>query len=168
MSEAEAKLPERIQQGFKIDRNIEELHSLYMVLTEGTESGEIETVQGDYGTRTGLTKEPLTTQDITKNIPITHAYLRSLAYFETLIFHINADVKIMGRGKRLTLEQQNRLKAAKEKFRRDATKGPLHLRLDQPDPHGHGGNSDTGQMARAFFSQENTDEVLNLVSGSGI
>ena len=167
VSEADAKLPERIQQGFTIDRNIDELHSLYMVLAESTSSGEIEPVPGDYRARTGLTNQPLTIQDVTKNIPITHAYLRSLSYFETLIYQINADVRIMGKGKRLSTDQRDRLTAAKEKFRKDATHGPLHLRLDQPDSHGHGGNSDTGPMARAFFSQEKSTDVLDLVNGTG-
>jgi hypothetical protein len=87
-----------------MDRCIDELHELYSSLTEDSDSGEVKVQQGDYKTRTGLTSQPQTTQDVTKNIPITHAYLRSLSYFEVLIYRINANVKIMGKGKRLSVE----------------------------------------------------------------
>ena len=166
ISESDAKLPERVKQGFSMDRCIDELHELYSTLIEDSDSGEVKIQQGDYKTRTGLTCQPQTTQDVTKNIPITHAYLRSLSYFEVLIYRINANVKVMGKGKRLSVEDREKVKQAKEIFRKEAACGPLHMRLDQPDSSGHGGNSDTGQMSRTFFSSEKRDNVIDLIHGS--
>lgn len=146
-----------------MDRNIKDVHSLFDLLSQ---DGVIQSVPGDYDIRQGLTCQPLTHQDITKNLPITHAYMRSLSYFESLIYQINGNVRVMGKGKRQTVSEQGRLQAAKQKFRYDAAHGPLHMRLDQPDSSGHGGNSDTAQMGRNFFTDEKRDLIMNLVQGT--
>ena len=72
----------------------------------------------------------------------------------------------MGRGQRLGAAAQSQIEEAKEKFRKEAAHGPLHMRLDQPDSHGSGGNSDTGQMSRQFFCKEKRELFLLLVLGS--
>ena len=142
------------------------MHELFEILTDDTEGGNIVSVQGDYGTRTGLTRQPMTRQDVTKNIPITHAYIRALSYVESIIYHVNAKVKIMGKGKRKTQQDRDNLQKAKENFRVNATNGKLHMKLDQPDCSGHGGKSDTAQMARAFFSPEKQEHVIDLFEGT--
>lgn len=40
------------------------------------------------------------------------------------------------------------------------------MRLDVADSSGHGGNSNTGNNARAFFSDEKRDHVVDLLPGS--
>jgi hypothetical protein len=166
VSETEGKNIERIRAGFGCDRNIEELHSLFMSLTDNGNIEDIPTSLGDYSTRTGLTQQPQTHQDITKNIPVTHAYIRALSHFEKLVYHINADVRIMGRGQRIGGEAKEQLKVSKAKFQEEAARGPLHMRLDQPDSHGAGGSSDTGQTARQFFSQKKRADFIALLKGT--
>ena len=66
VSETEGKSLERIRAGFSCDRNIEELHNLFMSLTDNGNIEDVPTSTGDYSTRTGLTQQPQTHQDITK------------------------------------------------------------------------------------------------------
>lgn len=40
------------------------------------------------------------------------------------------------------------------------------MRLDCPDPYGSGGNTDTANNARRFFSEEKRDDVLTLFPGA--
>ena len=100
VTEKEAKKVERIRQGFMIDRNINELNELYIVLTDHSEEDiPVPSRQGDENVRKGLNQRPLTTsQNLTENIPITHAYMRFLSFFEQLIYRINSGVRVMGRG----------------------------------------------------------------------
>ncbi len=166
VSEAEGKSLERIRAGFGCERNIEELHDLFLSLTDNGNMEEVPTNTGDYSTRTGLTQKPQTHQDITKNIPVTHAYIRALSHFEKLVYHINANVRVMGRGQRIGKEAKEQLKEAKAKFQEEAARGPLHMRLDQPDSHGAGGSTDTGQTARQFFSQKKRSDFIALLNGT--
>ena len=39
---------------------------------------------------------------------------------------------------------------------------PLGMKLDQPDPNGSGGNTDTAKLGQSFFSEEKRMGVLNL------
>lgn len=136
-------------------------------MLEDEDGDPLKSRQGDYWIRAGLTQKPQsTTLDVCKNIPIVHAYLRSLSYFEDLIYRINANVRKMGRGSRYSEAQKNRLSEAKQLVRSCARNGPLHLRLDCPDSYGYGGSSDTGVMARSFFEQKNRAHVVNLVRGT--
>ena len=40
------------------------------------------------------------------------------------------------------------------------------MRLDQPDSHGAGGSTDTGQTARRFFSLQKRNDFISLVHGT--
>ena len=132
VTEADAKNQEKIKEGFQCDRNIDELHELFSTLTGETNTSNILPRPNDYATRQGLTQKPQTHQDITKNIPITHAYIRALSFFERLVYHINGNVRKMGKGVRYTEEEKQEMKEAREIFIQEAAKGPLHMRLDQP------------------------------------
>ena len=168
VTEKDAKDVERIKQGFVIDRSINELNELYMILTDNNEEDmPVPTQKGDEPIRKGLNQRPLTSSlNLTDNIPITHAYMRFLGYFEQLSYRINAGVRVMGRGSRYTDGQKARLQDAKVRFRQEARDGPLHMRLDVPDSSGHGGTSDTGEMSRTFFSQKNRGHFIDLVHGT--
>ncbi len=132
VTEADAKKLEKIKEGFQCDRNINELHELFFTLTGETNTTNVLSRPNDYETRQGLTQKPQTRQDITKNIPITHAYIRALSFFEKLVYHINGNVRKMGKGVRYTEEEKQEMKEARDTFIQEAAKGPLHMRLDQP------------------------------------
>ena len=168
VTEKEAKSVDRIKEGFTIDRNINELNELYMLLTDNSEEDvSVPAKQGDESTRKGLNRRPLSTsQNLTDNIPITHAYMRFLGYFEQLAYRVNAGVRVMGRGSRYTEGQKRRLDDTKVKFREVARNGPLHMRLDVPDSSGHGGTTDTAEMARNFFTQKNRTHFIDMIEGT--
>ena len=44
-----------------------------------------------------------------------------------------------------------------------AKEGALFTRIDMPDAAGHGGNSDTGNIARKWFSKDDRSAVLKLI-----
>lgn len=90
---------------------------------------------------------------------------RILNYVEDITYRVNAGVRKMGKGKALFPSEHKRISKAKESFCRMAKTGPLHLKLDMPDPSGRGGNSDTAEMARRFFWEGNKPHFLKLVTG---
>jgi len=152
-SEEDGKNPDRIKQLFRFNRSIENIQQTFDDLVQVDADGNsfIPRAPGDYSTRTGVTQNPLTQNiDLTKVIPITHAYIRVLSYFEDQAYRINAKVYKMGKGVRTTEEEKMQLKNAKTEFRKQAMEGDLHMKLDEPDPSGSGGNTDTAAVARVF------------------
>ncbi len=169
VSEEDGKNLDRIKQFFRFDRAIEHIHQVFDDLVQTDEDGNkyIPRSRGDYPTRTGITNNPLTPAiDLTKVIPKTHAYIRTLSYFENLAYHINAKVHKMGKGKRLSHEEKSNLNISKADFRSNARNGELHMKLDEPDPSGSGGNTDTAAAARRFFSSSKRQAALSLYKGS--
>jgi hypothetical protein len=55
-----------------------------------------------------------------------------LGWFENVFYHINANVRKMGRSVRYLPGEQDRIKDAKKKIQQAAKEGPLHIKLDQP------------------------------------
>ncbi len=162
--EKDAKVPQRISEGFSLDRNIADLHQLFDTLRN--EDDTITTVAGDYCRRFGLTHKPQTEHlEILHNFPITHSYIRVLSHFENLIYRVNGNVRKMGKGQRLSDLEKKRVLDAKNLFRERAQKGPLHLKIDCPDSCGAGGSTDTAELARKFFRVENIVHILDLVEG---
>ena len=167
VSADDAKDVSKIKNGFPIDKSIESLQDLFDMLNDEQEG--ISTFGGDFlkkiksSERYGLTHQPLTTLDIVRHFPITHSYIRSLSFFETLFYRINGGCRQMGKGKRLDKVQKAGLKLAKDTFRKEA-KETLHMKLDCPDAYGAGGSSDTAQLARRFFWEENVEKIVGLLT----
>ena len=159
----DGKDPKRIKQWFTIDRTIDEVWQLFDDLSNEADEVDLSISSSD---RLGLTAKPLTRLDLCKYFPITHSYIRSLDYFERLVYRINAGVKVMGIGKKIGKAGQAALKKAKKDFTRGSQTGPLHLKLDCPDATGAGGNTDTAQMGRRFFEANNAEHFIALVHGT--
>lgn len=160
---AEAVDPVRISRGFAIDRSISQLHELFDEISFYNDDGELVVPRGngDYSTRKGLTFKPSVHVELTRNLPITHALLRSLKFWEDTIQRINAKVFKGGLGVRYTPEEKESLRLAKVDMREKA-RILLKMKLDQPDSTGHGGSSDTAACAQKFFSEDNKDGVMGL------
>jgi hypothetical protein len=164
-SSAESQSPERIKQLFRIERNIESIQQLYEDLVVEDEDGNefIPTKPNDYHIRQGLTQKPLTTQDIAQNFPILHSTLRCLSFFEQVAYRLNANVQIMGRGKRLTVYQKDKISTAKQDF---ISQAKTELKIIFDSPRSDGGSSDDGNTAKRFFAAENRAAVINLFKGT--
>ena len=95
---------------------------------------------------------------------MTHSFLRSCDHFEVVIYRYRAEVykHEQGRGGHLSKQEKERILFEKALVQHEARTSPLHLKLDQPDPYGHGGNSDTANTARIFFSEKARPHIVKL------
>ena len=73
---------DQITKGFPIQRNSKDTFELYQELTSG-ESLELERKSGDFDTRKGLTKKPLTTSS-QMSITVTHSYINGTWFLKLL------------------------------------------------------------------------------------
>ena len=72
---------------------------------------EVPKKKNDYAVRQGLTQCPqIRSKDITKNIPVTHGWIRSLYFFEQIAYHLNSGVHIWGKGLKIGAENKRKLK----------------------------------------------------------
>ena len=80
--------------------------------------------------------------------------------------HVRSRAKVYiwekGAGGKLSPAQKARLAVAIKAMHHDARHGQLHMKLDQPDPYGNGGNSDTAGNARRFLSEKNRPHAVEL------
>ena len=140
-----------------MNRSITELRELFDDLVEIDEESRpiIPRSSGDYEVRTGLTHCPMVSSvNVTKNVTVTHSYIRILNFIENLIWHLNAEVLKLGRVVRYTNSEKEALHEAKELFRKEAAHGPLNMKLACPDAYGAGGCSDTAELSRRFLKNE--------------
>ena len=80
-TQEESQEPDVILKGFKITRSVEQITELALALTD-PETGVITKKRDDYKTRQGVCGLPITPSDLTNNIPVCHAKIRT---FEFLI-----------------------------------------------------------------------------------
>ena len=120
--------------------------------------------RGDYKIRLGLTQKPITSEEIVEDFSVLHAYLRMLAFILTLIYRLNAGVRIWGAGKHRSTDQAKRIQLAEATFK-GQIKEKLHMKIDTPNQDS-GGTSDTGNVAKRFFSSESRPIILELVKGT--
>ena len=140
--------------GFPIDRTMEDIHTLYYFLAEDV-NGELVVKKsvGDEEYRTGLTSRPLTSLNLIFVLPPLHAKLRFQSMLIIVAYRYRSGVKKMGRGRgnMTTAAEKEAIQAAKLQIQAEARQ-LLHIKLDMPDPSGHGGSSDTGAVADKLFS----------------
>ena len=172
VSEADARIVRNVSNGFQIDRDMTNLDQLYNELKVMKPNGKefIPKSIGDYAKRQGLCMPPLTKNDICGNITVLHSYLNSLSFFEKILYCINAGVlKMSSQFKpiKLSAKETKKINEAKERLKSRAKRSPLFVRIDTHDSLSSSGTSDTGNIARKFFSQAARNAVLNLIEGEG-
>ena len=79
--------PTNIRNGLPIERNAAEILTLYQQFVDY--HGNISIGQGEFDTRKGLTKAPITTSG-QHSITITHSYINVTTWFLNLLYQINA------------------------------------------------------------------------------
>jgi hypothetical protein len=139
-----------------VDSN--DVHELFLAAEE---DGEVPRTPGDYEVRGGLTGRPLTSQNVTSVIPVTHTKMRLLEWALHLMYRLKSGVHRWGRGLRLSDHQKRRFEAGKEAVKTGIWER-LHLRVDRPDPYGRGGNTNKGPTADTFFSEASRDHLCSL------
>ena len=94
-------------------------------------------------------------------IAVLHAWLRSQGLFLNLIYRTNSGVKQWR--KTITKKMENDIKKVKKVFQ-EAAERTMNLQIDQPGTRG--GNTNTGTVAKEFFSAKNRNKVVDLFHGS--
>ena len=84
VTQEESQKSEVIQEGFKITRSVQQITDLALALTD-PETGEVSKKRDDYKTRQGICGLPITTSDLTNNIPVCHAKIRSFEFIIDLL-----------------------------------------------------------------------------------
>ena len=139
-----------VNSGFPINRKIEDMHTIFSILTEdGTMT--LSKKPGDYGTRAGVTTEPITHRDLNAGISVTHAWLRCASWFLNLLYHLAANDYTWGFGNKVDLRHKKLMKA-KEKVQ-DTFTEVLGIKIDAADGTGHSGNSLNGKLAKRMFDE---------------
>ena len=156
---------EQATQGYSIDRNINDMHEIYSILTDGGEQ-PITKKPDDYETRAGVTSEPITKRDLNHGISATHAWLCLASFFLNILYHLVAKDKTWGFGNKADQRYKTLMKA-KVKVQ-DVFEKVLGRRIDTADATGHSGNSLTGPLARRFFSKKCRDLLSQLVKGTDL
>ena len=73
-----------VQEGFLIERSIQSLTDLAPSLTD-KDTVEVVKSRGDYATRQGICDKPITTSDLTKNIPVCHSKIWTMEWVVELL-----------------------------------------------------------------------------------
>ena len=142
--------PNYVLSGFPIDRHIEDMHNIFNHLNTG--DGDVVKRVDDYGTRAGVTAEPITHRDLNTSLSNTHAWSCSATWFLNLLYHLVAKDRTWGFGNKAD-SRYKKLMKAKTKVQ-DTYQTILGRRIDTADSSGHTGNSLTGNLARRFFGDD--------------
>ena len=147
---------ERITGGFTINRTVADLQNIFNDI--GLEDGTVHKSKGDYETRTGLTAQPIPTNE-TQSVQVLHALLRSFDFVMKICVHIIAGVYDWSESK--TSRNNRFLIAAKEQLQQHIFNGTGQS-WDKPDSTGKGGTSTTGNTARVLlYRRENRDLIIS-------
>ena len=157
-----------IENGFVIDRSIESIRELALSLTD-PDTGDVVRKKADYQKRQGICDQPITESDLTKNIPVCHAKIRSFEFIVELLTRELSHQKWSTPTKPVTfsVEEKQSYKNAREKIKDELYKN-LAINI------GNAGDMVTGSafqtfssdQARAFICtlvQDTLQEELNLI-----
>ena len=172
ISEAEARNIQNVSNGFKMNRSMKNLEQLVNELKVLNPNGEefIPKNTRDYEKRQGLCTPPITKADVCSNITVLHSYLNALTFFERIFYALNAGVLKMSsqfNNIKLTPEERLNLNKARERLAAKARTSPLFIKIDTHNSTSSAGTSDTGNLARKFFSDSARNDVVDLIEGTG-
>ena len=153
-----ARDPNRVEQGFEINRTIEDLHRLFEDLVQ--DDGSVYKRPRDYDQRAGLVSKPIPTNE-TKSVQVLHALLRSFDHFMKVAVHLRAAVFDWSESP--TSINQQFLKNAKSDIQ-SYIEVVIGEKWDVPDGTGKGGTTTTGNTARKILHhRHNRDVVVKLM-----
>ena len=153
-SKQQCHLPEIIEDGFYIDRNIESIRAIFDELSD--EQGVVARKRDDYVSRAGVTQRPIASTDVT-SFQVLHGLLRTFDFVMKLIYHLRAEVLDWKEG--ASNIYLRFLKEAKSEIQ-ESILTKTGIKLDFPDSSGHGGTTTTGNVARRVLFQENIRKIV--------
>jgi len=156
-SQEECHTEEVISSGFLITRSTQSLRDLAIAL-EDSETGEIPRSRNDYTTRTGITAQPITQANVTENIPICHAKIRTFECFVELIARENSHKKWNTVQHRVsfTTEEKESYKDARQSLK-------IHLSEKLAINIGNPSEMVTGSAFKKFSTDFSRNILTNLI-----
>ena len=148
---------QKIQEGgFKIDRSAADTQNIFNNVLD--ENGNICIKPGDFETRSGVTKKPLSDSD-QHCITITHSYINGTTWYLKMLYRCYIDLKTWVE----KAGYRDRLFKSKGDVR-DTIKQKTGLCLDYVNSAGgKGGTSTDGKQGRRFYSDELTPVIGDLL-----
>ena len=137
--------PERVEQGFEITRNVEDLHNLFNELVQ--EDGTVMKRPHDYEERGGLVNKPIPTNEVF-SVQVLHALLRTFDHFMKVAVHLRAGV--LDWAESPTSINKQFLVKAKTEIQKKIEEG-IGEQWNFPDQTGKGGTTTTGNTARKIL-----------------
>ena len=174
VTEEDANDIDKIEEGFPIQRSIEQIWEKFYELTRGG-TREIKRETRDYATRLGHTQVPMLPPGCSLDAIDTaemHFILHLFGYIKELYQNQKARLILgrlvirgsKGRGNKIDATDEAALKEAMDYFTMKVREAPLNLVINAPDPHGHGGSVENGNTCRTFLHPKNREAVLAIFS----
>ena len=143
-----------ILEGFSIDRSVESISQLALALSN-PDTGEIVKRKGDYEERAGICGQPITEEDLTKNIPVCHSKIRSFEWIIELVIRALSHRKWYTVTNRVVYtKEDNELYKATREMVKEEMKSKLAVNIGNP------GDMITG----ASFQKFSSDFARSLLS----
>ena len=173
-TEEDANDIDKIEEGFPIQRSLEQIWEKLNELTRGL-TQEIKRETRDYATRLGHTQFAMLPPECKLN-PIgtaeLHFILHLFGYYKELFQNMKARLILgrlavrgsKGRGNKIDATDEAALKEAMDYFTQKVREQPLSLLINAPDPHGHGGSVENGNTCRIFLDPKNREAVIAIFS----
>ena len=146
--------PKVITEGFKIDRNVDNLHSIYEKLVN--EAGEVQKRPDDYEGRQGVTTKPIATTSIPSG-QVLYAVLRTNDQFMKVVVHLGAGVEKWSEAKHLAT---SRFLDAQKRRLQEVLMDAHAIKWDYVDSTGQGGSTTTGNVARKLLHNPAVRETV--------
>lgn len=147
----------KLQDGFKINRDAADTQKIFSEVLD--ENGNIRIEPGDFETRAGVTKEPISDSD-QHCITITHSYINGTTWYLKMLYRCHADFKKWVEKAGYT----DHLQQSKNEVRQ-FIKTKSGLKLDYVNSAGgKGGTSTDGKQGRRFYSDELIEVIGELLS----
>ena len=142
--------------GFSIDRSVESIGQLALSLSN-PDTGEIVKRKADYEQRAGICGQPITEEDLTKNIPVCHSKIRSFEWLIELAIRALSHRKWYTVTNRVvyTKEDNELYKAARESVK-EVMKSQLAVNIGNP------GDMITGAAFQKFSSDHARTVLSNM------
>ena len=159
-SKADCHSKEHAITGFPVDRTIEDMHAIFSMLSDDGQV-PVSKKEGDYGTRAGVTAEPITHRNLNTGLSVTHAWICSCSWFLNILYHVVANDKTWGFGHKTSARYKHLMKAKSRV--QDTFATVLGIKIDTADGTGHSGNSLNGKISKRCHAEECRKLLSNLV-----
>ena len=141
VTQEDSQKSEVIQEGFKITRSVQQITDLALALTD-PETGEVAKKKDDYKTRQGVCGLPITTSDLTNNIPVCHSKIRTFEFLIDLLVRYLSHRKWYTPKNKVTYSKADlQLYKEKREWLKEFIYSALAINIGNPGDYSHNSNA---------------------------